>query len=259
MRTAPLDQTARMSKVLLGITILISFSTFSLAGSGTAIIRVADGFDYPVGDRDGNGYHKARGFQHGGHPGEDWNGPLGGDTDLGDPVYSIGNGIVVLSRNVQGGWGNVVIVRHAFYDGGDVENVDSLYAHLATIEVREGQNVSRRQQVGTIGNNRGMYHAHLHFEIRRNLAIGMNRSSFPKDLQNYFDPTNFIANRRELSGGKGTAAVALNTFKAPETVLYADASSRKEARAGFSPYRPTPGLKLRITATFQKTQVRQFD
>ncbi len=230
-----------------------------VAESRYALARVADGFDFPIGDRDANGYHKARGFQHGGHPGEDWNGPAGGNTDLGDPVYAIGNGIVVLSRDVRGGWGNVVIIRHAYYHDDRMDYIDSLYAHLDKINVREGQNVSRRRQIGTIGNNRGMYHAHLHFEIRKNLAIGMNRSAFPKDLENYCDPTNFIAKRRALPGQDGTTKVALNTFEAPEAVQYADASSSKKSRSSSSSLRRPPGLKLRITATFHETQVQHFD
>ncbi len=253
---------ARMRSLLLGTTLLLASAMFAIAESKSAITHVADGFDFPIGDLDANGYYKARGFQLGGHPGEDWNGPAGGNTDLGDPVYVIGNGVVVLSRDVRGGWGNVVIVRHAYYNNGRLDYIDSLYAHLDKISVREGQNVSRRQQVGTIGNNRGMYHAHLHFEIRKNLAIGMNRSAFSRDLENYCDPTNFIAMRRALPRPTGTATVALNTFKAPEVIQYADASSAtstKRFRSSSSSLRRPPGLKLRITATFQETQVQHFD
>ena len=248
-----------MRSLLLVSFLLLAFAALGMAESTSALTRVADGFDFPIGDCDATGYHKARGFQRGGHPGEDWNGPAGGNTDLGDPVYAIGNGIVVLSRDVQGGWGNVVIVRHAYYDNGRLDYIDSLYAHLDKMNVSEGEVISRRQQIGTIGNNRGMYHAHLHFEIRKNLAIGMNRSAFPKDLENYCDPTNFIAKRRALSRPDDTARVALNTFKAPEVIQYADASSTRKSRSSSSSLRRPPGLKLRITATFQGTQVQHFD
>jgi len=53
---------------------------------------------------------------------------------------------------------------------------DSLYAHLDRITVREGQQVTRGQQVGTIGNNHGMYPPHLHFEIHKDLSIGVNHA-----------------------------------------------------------------------------------
>src|SRR5439155_19853682 len=61
----------------------------------TASTRLADGFDFPVGKPEAEGYYKARGFRSGGHMGEDWDGIRGGDTDLNDPIYCIGAGVVV--------------------------------------------------------------------------------------------------------------------------------------------------------------------
>jgi murein DD-endopeptidase MepM/ murein hydrolase activator NlpD len=72
----------------------------------------------------------------------------------------------------------------------------------------------RGQQVGTIGTNRGMYPAHLHFEIRKNLFIGYNQRGFGKDYSNYYVPSSFIAQRRKLYGGGRSALVAVNTFNA---------------------------------------------
>ena len=80
----------------------------------TAFIKLADGFDFPVGKPDGQGYYMARGFRSRGHLGEDWDGIGGGDTDLGDPIYAIARGVVILSEDVKLGWGNVIIIRHAF-------------------------------------------------------------------------------------------------------------------------------------------------
>lgn len=151
-----------------------------------------------MGPPDAKGYYKARGFWPNGHLGEDWNGVGGGNTDLGDPVYATGDGIVVLSKDIRVGWGNCVIIRHAYREkDGSVKTIDSLYGHLNTRYVTLNQRVKRGQKIGTIGSNRGMYLAHLHFEIRKNLHIGMNRSSFAKTFANYHDPTKFIkANRR---------------------------------------------------------------
>jgi hypothetical protein len=67
--------------------------------------------------------------------------------------------------------------------------------------------------VGTIGNNHGMYIAHLHFEIRKNLCIGINRSAFAKDFTNYFRPSQFIAQHRRLPGSGQTAPIPINTYK----------------------------------------------
>jgi murein DD-endopeptidase MepM/ murein hydrolase activator NlpD len=178
----------------------------------TGFTKIADGFDFPVGKPEAEGYYKARGFRPGGHVGEDWDGVRGGDTDLKDPIFSIGDGIVVFARDVHLGWGNVVIVRHAYRENGNVKYVDALYGHLNTMLVSRGQRVSRGQQIATMGTAHGQYDAHLHFEIRRNLEIGMSRSKFQKDFSNYYDPTQFINSHRHLSGGGANYKVAMNTF-----------------------------------------------
>jgi hypothetical protein len=63
-----------------------------------------------------------------------------------------------------------------------------------------------------MGTAHGQYDAHLHFEIRKNLEIGMSRSKFQKDFNNYYDPTQFINAHRRLSGGGANYKVAMNTF-----------------------------------------------
>jgi murein DD-endopeptidase MepM/ murein hydrolase activator NlpD len=178
----------------------------------TGFTKIADGFDFPVGKPEAEGYYKARGFRPGGHVGEDWDGVRGGDTDLRDPIYSVGDGIVVFAHDVHLGWGNVIIVRHAYREGGTVKYVDALYGHLNTMLVGRGQRVARGQQIATMGTAHGQYDAHLHFEIRKNLEIGMSRSKFQKDFSNYYDPTQFINAHRHLSGGGANYKVAMNTF-----------------------------------------------
>jgi murein DD-endopeptidase MepM/ murein hydrolase activator NlpD len=174
--------------------------------------RLADGFDQPVGKPDADGYYMSRGFRARYHMGEDWNGLEGGNSDLGKPVYATANGVVVLARDMRMGWGNLVIIRHIFLEEKQMKTVDSVYAHLHRIFVREGKQIVRGQQIGTIGTNRGRYVAHLHFEIRKNLFIGYNQRAFAKDLSNYYVPGAFIAQHRKLHGAGRSALVAVNTF-----------------------------------------------
>ena len=166
-------------------------------------INLADGFDYPVGKPDAAGYYKARGMRLRSpqHFGEDWNGRGGGDSDLGDPFYTMGDGVVTFAYDVKTGWGNVVIIRHAYRDptSGQVKYCDSLYGHLNTILTKVGVRVKRGQQIGTMGGNRGMYPVHLHFEVRHNINIGMQRNSVPADMVNWADPTQFIVKYRRLN------------------------------------------------------------
>lgn len=174
---------------------------------------MSDGFDYPVGPPDAYGYYKARGFRPNGHLGEDWNGRGGGNTDLGDPVYSISHGVVVYSDDFRVGWGNVVIIRHAYRStDGRVHYVDSLYGHLDKRYVKLHDLVRRGQKVGTIGTNRGMYLAHLHFEIRKNLNIGMKRSSYAGDFSSYYSPSNFIEDHRTLRKEFRPHRIAVDNF-----------------------------------------------
>lgn len=192
---------------------LIIIASGPLRGQDTATVKLADGFQSPVGS-DGQSYYRARGMQPNGHLGDDWNGAAGGDSDLGAPVTATAHGVVVFARDFRLGWGNVVIVRHAYLEAGQVAYVDSLYGHLHEIFVRDGEPVVRGQKIGTIGNNRGMYAAHLHFEIRKNLRIGMARSAFPRDFTNYWDPHLFIQQHLRLQGGGRLATVPINTFVA---------------------------------------------
>jgi hypothetical protein len=159
--------------------------------------RVADGFDFPVG-RNGSasGYYMARKMTPNGHLGDDWNGTGGGNSDYGDPVFAIADGVVVYSENFGSNWGQVIIVRHKYREGASVKQVDSLYGHVINRRVSMGNSVRRGQQIAQIGNNNGMYLAHLHLEIRRNTEIGIQAWNYSKGLSNYCRPDQFIASHR---------------------------------------------------------------
>lgn len=184
------------------------------AAQSYSTTKLADGFDYPVGKPDGAGYYIFRGFSPNGHLGEDWNGNGGGDTDEGDPVYSIAHGVVVFSEDYKKGWGNVVIVRHAYREqNGQIAFVDSLYGHLKVRSVSLGQQVTRGQLVGTIGcGPYRMYAAHLHFEIRKDLRVGMRRELYPRTYETYYTPKQFMDLRRSLRFEDRTVRVPINTF-----------------------------------------------
>jgi murein DD-endopeptidase MepM/ murein hydrolase activator NlpD len=202
---------ARLLRVAAMVALSLGF--IPLQAFDTTRCQLADGFDFPVGKPNAGGYYKARGFWPNGHLGEDWNGNGGGDSDEGDAIYAIGRGIVVLSEDVKVGWGNVVIIRHVYREiTGKVEMVDSLYGHLLERKVRVGQSIERGQLVGTMGGNRGMYPVHLHLEVRKNLAIGMNRSKFARDYSNYHSPTAFINAHRQLPADFRRFDVPIDTF-----------------------------------------------
>ena len=155
----------------------------------------ADGFDFPVGKPNAKNYFNAQTFGKNYHLGEDWNGNGGGNTDLGDPVFSTSNGLVIFTEDVCCGWGNIVRIVHKLPVHDEFSYVESFYAHMHNINVKNGEFVKRGQQIGTIGTANGRYSAHLHFEMRDalNMPIGQGYS---QDQTGYIAPTEFINKNR---------------------------------------------------------------
>jgi hypothetical protein len=86
------------------------------------------------------------------------------DLDRGDTVRSAFTGMVRFAGK-QGGYGNVVIIRH--YNG-----LETVYAHLWKIKVKSGDIVNSGQLIGLGGSTGHSTGTHLHFEIRfRGVAI----------------------------------------------------------------------------------------
>lgn len=184
---------------------------------------LADGFDFPVGDTEAKGsYISVDGKKYEGwyiavkcaeeyslgiHTGEDWNGSGGGNTDLGQPVHAAASGEVVHADQCPSPWGNVVMIKHDYFENGKVKTVYSQYSHLKDISVKKGQRVQRRQRIGSIGQgNHNEYPAHLHFEIRNSKMEEYPVDYWPSSngrsvqwvKQHYEDPSAFIKAHRKL-------------------------------------------------------------
>ena len=199
------------------VACVLAFLSLTYECRADVRMYLADGFDFPVGKPNGDGYYKARGLRLRPpvHFGEDWNGKDGGNSDFGDPIYSIANGVVMFAHDCRGGWGKVVLIRHAYRDpkSGKVKYIDSQYAHLRSMVVKNGDFVKRGQALGTMGSNRGMYTAHLHFEMRHNPTIGMHRESVPRTYTNWADPTSFIRAHRRLKKERRKHTVPTGTYR----------------------------------------------
>jgi len=182
----------------------------------------ADGFDFPFGNSNGQGEYtdKETGKKYSGwyiatkfaeqyslgiHPGEDWNGNGGKNTDRGQDVYAVANGRVVFAESCGRLWGNVIVIEHTLYENFERQTIQSVYAHLLDIKVRAGDLVKRRQLIASIGQDPDKtYDAHLHLELRRNITLAPNYwpSSNGQDQgwvrQHYIEPSSFIAAHRKL-------------------------------------------------------------
>lgn len=230
-----------MSKKLLLVLISsVAIVLFFLPQSSYAgvDIPIADGFDFPLGAPNGDGYSLGDGlsflerwdYSRDGvaeyHPGEDWNddnsgNDFGGDkNDAGDPVYAVADGMVVFAGYGRESWGYVVMIEHKLNDG---SSYWSQYGHLANIgeKVIVGDLIKRGSIIGYVGD---YFHGtgrnyHLHFEIRKKYrpatAFVMNWSK-EKVLEYYVNPSDFINNHRPqkgqklklLSSGRGSAELS---------------------------------------------------
>src|ERR1700730_1270828 len=94
-----------------------------------ASIPTAIRFDFPLGSENGAMAYNAQRFTENRHLGDDLNGIGGENSDLGDPIYAIADGRVLLARDGGPGWSDVMIVLHAYVENGERKYVQSYYAH----------------------------------------------------------------------------------------------------------------------------------
>ncbi len=89
------------------------------------------------------------------HPGIDLDGLTG------DPIYPIMNGRVKAISRSRFAYGNAILVEHG-------SGLESLYAHLSKISVKEGDRVDIKNPIGEMGATGRASGDHLHFEVHDN-------------------------------------------------------------------------------------------
>jgi murein DD-endopeptidase MepM/ murein hydrolase activator NlpD len=87
------------------------------------------------------------------HPGVDLAAPMG------TPV-SAATGGTITHAGPAGTYGNLVMIKH---DNG----FETRYAHLSTVDVKQGQRVEAGELVGKVGSTGYSTGPHLHFEVRK--------------------------------------------------------------------------------------------
>lgn len=83
------------------------------------------------------------------HTGQDLSAPIG------TPIHAVADGVVGSSN--AGGWAGVHAVIHH-------DNGSTLYAHMASMTVRPGQQVTAGELIGYVGMTGRTFGPHLHFE-----------------------------------------------------------------------------------------------
>jgi hypothetical protein len=95
--------------------------------------------------------HKVRKF----HKGIDFTAPEG------TAIQATGDGKVIKVEKNSRGYGNNVTIDHGF-------GFQSLYAHMLSISVREGESIKKGQQIGKVGSTGTSTAPHLHYEVHIN-------------------------------------------------------------------------------------------
>jgi len=160
-----------------------------------ASLPVATRFDFPLGSEHGALTYNAQRFTENHHLGDDLNGIGGENSDLGDPIYAVADGRVLLARDGGPGWGNVIIVLHAIEENGTRRYVQSCYGHCQEILVHAGDDVHRGQKIATVGTAGGQYFAHLHFEMREFMTPFIG-PGYRENTAGWLNPSEFIAKHR---------------------------------------------------------------
>ncbi len=113
-------------------------------------------------------------------------------TPVGTPVFSIGDGQVVMVRKHPYA-GNYVVIKHD-------NTYSTRYLHLSRILVKKGQRVFRGQKIGLSGKSGRVTGPHLHFELlARNRAVNAMTAKIPMATSvPAKEMPQFIAHRNEL-------------------------------------------------------------
>jgi murein DD-endopeptidase MepM/ murein hydrolase activator NlpD len=114
--------------------------------SNKDLTRTASGWGYRI-----HPIYKIRKF----HYGMDFTAPT--NTE----VYSTGDGTIEVLNKSRRGYGNKIIVNHGF-------GYKTLYAHLNSFNVKQGQKVKRGDVIGYVGSTGLSTAPHLHYEVHLN-------------------------------------------------------------------------------------------
>jgi murein DD-endopeptidase MepM/ murein hydrolase activator NlpD len=87
------------------------------------------------------------------HPGIDLAGAYG------TPIFATADGTVLRAGWNNGGYGNLVEIDHG-------RGISTRYGHMSAILVREGDHITRGQQIGRMGSTGRSTGNHLHYEVR---------------------------------------------------------------------------------------------
>lgn len=83
------------------------------------------------------------------------------------PIYAAAAGTVRLVKTTKDGYGKYIIITHQIGS----QKYETVYAHLHSFSVKQGQKVKQGERIGTMGNTGIGTGIHLHFEIHKGAYV----------------------------------------------------------------------------------------
>jgi murein DD-endopeptidase MepM/ murein hydrolase activator NlpD len=163
-------------------------------------LPIADNFVTPLRPPDGDGAYVTLPFRDEQNLGEDW-ATAKGNASLGEPVYSVADGWVAVAYDFQNAWGKVIFIDSRLPAGRYPPFVEVMYAQLQTMDVNSGDFVKAGRKIGTVGNAGGIYQAHLHWEVRQTVGLGLGEG-YSENRDGWLDPSDFLLAHRGDRTGK---------------------------------------------------------
>lgn len=143
------------------------------------------------------------------------------DVDLvtGDTLYAAFNGIVRYAQFNEGGFGNLIIIRH--FNG-----LETYYAHLSKLLVSPNQEVKAGDYIGLGGNTGKSYGDHLHFEVRL-YGNALDPEEIIDFEKNELKKTNLFINGQMFSYSKSSKSYSSSGSSSKSTSTDKNASVHK--------------------------------
>jgi LysM repeat protein len=170
------------------------------------------------------------------------------DLEIGDTVVAAWSGKVRYAKFNDGGFGNLVIIRH--HNG-----LETFYAHLSKHLVAPDQEVNAGDPIGLGGNTGHSFGAHLHFEVRFYDAAMNPEQVIDFNKKEMKDENLLVHKNLFRPGAKPTDQNAVADDEHGESI----ASVRKtESTAGRKYYKVRPGDTLSEIAVRHYTTVSRL-
>ncbi|WP_071460005.1 M23 family metallopeptidase [Bacillus massilinigeriensis] len=188
-----------IKRLLIAVLMGICVSLLFLGGKHpeASVSLEKDDQDHWVWPASGN-VTDVYGTRGGKHKGVDIAGPLN------DVIVAVESGTVTKSY-YSASYGNVVFVKHP-------NGYETVYAHLKTRQVAEGQDIEQGDILGYMGNTGDSSGVHLHFEV--------HQGEWTWTKENAVDPVGMLG---DIKVGQAVAAKSVGGNKAVETAGEMDA------------------------------------